>query len=120
VIAPRALGLEASWGAPGLALAGSFAGWIEFALLRRTLNSRIGAARVDRQFLRRLWLATGLAALFSWGLLSLIADLHPLIVAAIVLGCYLLSYLSITLTYEIPEAQRLVARVWRRRPPGAA
>ena len=120
VVAPRALGIDASWGAPGLALAGSLAGWIEFGLLRRKLNSRIGAARVDRQFLRRLWLATGLAAVFSWGLLSLIADLHPLIVAAIVLGCYLLSYLGITLTYEIPEAQRLVARVWRRRPPGAA
>jgi putative peptidoglycan lipid II flippase len=118
VLAPRALGIDRSWGAAGLALAGSLAGWAEFLLLRRTLAARIGPAEVDRRFLRRLWLATGLAALFSWGLLSLIADLHPLVVAVVVLGCYVLSYLSITLTYEIPEAQRLLAR-FRRGAPGA-
>jgi putative peptidoglycan lipid II flippase len=119
VVVPRWAGIDATWGAPGLALAGSLAGWVEFALLRRKLTARIGHPVVDRQFLRRLWFAATLAALFSWGLLSLIADLHPLAVAAVVLGCYVLSYLGITLTYEIPEAQRLLARV-RRRPSSPA
>lgn len=115
---PRWLNLDRAWGAPGLALAGSLAAWIEFVLLRRALVARIGQPVVDRVFLGRLWLATLLAAVFSWGLLSLMADLAPLLIAGIVLGCYVTSYVGITLSYDIPEAQRLLARMRRRRPPG--
>ena len=45
---PRALGVEARWGAAGLTASAGIAGWIEFLLLRRALNARIGADRTRR------------------------------------------------------------------------
>ncbi|MFL5514600.1 MAG: murein biosynthesis integral membrane protein MurJ, partial [Gemmatimonadales bacterium] len=37
---PRALGIDPRWGAAGLTASAGIAGWIEFLLLRRTLNRR--------------------------------------------------------------------------------
>ncbi len=39
---PRALGVDQRWGAAGLTASAGIAGWIEFLLLRRALNARIG------------------------------------------------------------------------------
>src|SRR4029079_14241308 len=39
---PDALGVPRQWGAVGLTASAGLAGWVEFALLRRGLNRRIG------------------------------------------------------------------------------
>ena len=40
---PRLLGIDPRWGVAGLTLSAGMAGWVEFALLRRALQARIGA-----------------------------------------------------------------------------
>ena len=42
ILLPRWLGIDARWGMAGLTASAGVAGWVEFALLRRTLNKRIG------------------------------------------------------------------------------
>ena len=39
---PRLLGIDHRWGVAGLTLSAGMAGWVEFALLRRALQARIG------------------------------------------------------------------------------
>ena len=53
-LGPR-LGLAPQWGAAGIALASSLAGWVEFALLRRAVNRRVGATGIGRSRLLTLW-----------------------------------------------------------------
>ena len=45
---PRYLGIDGHWGTAGLTLTAGIAGWVEFALLRRELQRRIGPATVSR------------------------------------------------------------------------
>ncbi|MGH9883483.1 MAG: murein biosynthesis integral membrane protein MurJ, partial [Pyrinomonadaceae bacterium] len=54
---PRELGIELKWGAVGLTAAASVAAWVEFVLLRRTLNRRIGHTGLSLWFTGRLWIA---------------------------------------------------------------
>src|SRR5439155_23702270 len=44
---PKLLGVDPKWGVAGLTASAGIAGWIEFALLRRTLNRRIGHTGLD-------------------------------------------------------------------------
>ena len=44
------------------------AGWVEFALLRRSLNRRIGSTGVAPLVMTKLWIAAGLAAAAGWAL----------------------------------------------------
>jgi putative peptidoglycan lipid II flippase len=115
--APALLGLEERWGAAGLTIAFSATGWLEFALLRRSLVRRIGSPEPNRGYLSRLWLGTGTAVAVGWGLLLLLPDLHPIPRAVVVLGAFGLTYLGVTLGLQVPEARALLARVRRRAAP---
>lgn len=117
VAVPHWLGVDAAWGAPGLALAGSLAGWTEFALLRRELTRRIGRPPVDRGFLARLWFAAGMAVLVGWVLLLAVGQWNPIVVAGVVFGGYTACYVGLTRAFGIPEARRLLARIAVKRPP---
>jgi len=116
--APRLLGVEPRWGAAGLTIAFSITGWIEFALLRRALVSRIGAPAPNRGYLTRLWTATGLSVALGWGLLFAFGALHPILRAVVVLGAFGAAYFGVTLALGVPEARALLRRV--RRGTGAA
>ena len=70
---PPLLGLDRKWGVAGLTLSAGIAGWIEFALLRRSLARRIGAVRYSIARIAKLWLAALVAAaagLALWRLTS--------------------------------------------------
>ena len=62
---PRMLGIEPRWGVAGLTISAGIASWVEFHLLRRTLNRRIGRTGLPADFLAKLW-ATALVAAGSW------------------------------------------------------
>jgi len=85
---PVALGINPKWGVAGLTASAGIAGWIEFALLRRTLNRRIGKTGLAGSYQIKLWLAAVVAAGIGWGLKSLVGTLHPIPLAAVVLGGY--------------------------------
>jgi putative peptidoglycan lipid II flippase len=110
---PRALGLEPKWGVAGLTASAGIAGWVEFVLLRRSLNRRIGKTGLLPQYVGKLWLAAGLGAAVGWGLKILLGHRHPLVMAIVVLGGYGVTYFGVTAAFGIGEAKRVIGRVLR-------
>jgi putative peptidoglycan lipid II flippase len=107
---PPAIGLNPKWGAAGLTASAGIAGWIEFALLRRTLNKRIGRTGLSGGYVARLWLAAVGGAGTGWAIKLAIGQHHPVIVAALVLLPYGLVYFAISFALRLPEANAVVGR----------
>ena len=112
---PPLLGIEPKWGVAGLTASAGVAGWVEFTLLRRTLNKRIGRTGLPILFVTKLWSAAAVGAALGWILKSLISPMHPVPLALIVLGAYGVTYFAISASLRIPEARTLFARVYRMR-----
>lgn len=106
---PRALGLDPRWGIAALTTASGIAGWVEFALLRRALNRRLGATGLSGGFLGRLWLAAGLGAAAAWGVKLVIGTEHAVVLALVALGVYALLYLGATAAMSVGETGALLA-----------
>jgi putative peptidoglycan lipid II flippase len=115
---PVALHINPKWGVAGLTASAGIAGWIEFALLRRTLNRRIGKTGLAGSYVIKLWLAALVAAGIGWGLKLLVGNLHPIPLAAVVLGGYGVSYFAITSALGISASQAIVGRLFRLVKPG--
>lgn len=111
---PGLLGLAARWGAAGLTASAGIAGWVEFVLLRRSLNHRLGPTGLNAGFVVRLWGAAALAAAGSWGIYLLVPVVQPVARAVLVLGVYGLVYFIVTLALRIPQAAALAGRFVRR------
>jgi len=110
---PRLLGIEPRWGAVGLTASAGFSAWVEFALLRRALAARIGAARFARGYLAKLWGSALVAAAAGFGLWRAADGLGPLATGAVVLLPYAALYGAATLALRIPAARAVAA--WRPR-----
>jgi putative peptidoglycan lipid II flippase len=59
---PRLLGIDHNWGVAGLTSSAGIAGWVEFVLLRRGLQRRIGHVEFSAARVFKLWLAALAAA----------------------------------------------------------
>ena len=110
---PTFIGIAPKWGVVGLTASGGVASWIEFLMLRRTLNRRIGRTGLPFTYLVKLWIAAILAAGAGWGCKLLIGARHPVPVAALVLGVYGVSYFALTSALGIDEARNVIGRVLR-------
>jgi len=112
---PPAIGIDLKWGVAGLTASAGVAGWVEFTLLRRTLNRRIGHTGLPGVLVVKLWLSAGAGAAVAWILKLLISPLHPVPLAIIVLGAYGITYFAVTSALGLPEARVAIARVLGRR-----
>ena len=110
---PPMLGIDPKWGVAGLTVSAGIAGWIEFALLRRTLNRRIGRTGLPIGYVSKLWLAAAVGATVGWAIKLVIGVQHPVIVAGLVLVPYGLIYFAISSALGLPEALAVVRRVLR-------
>jgi putative peptidoglycan lipid II flippase len=110
LLLPGLLGFDAKWGAAGLTVSAGIAGWIEFILLRRTMNRRIGRTGISIGYQTRLWAGAILASMVAWGILLAAGAQHPILLALLVLVPYGLVYFGVTSLLGVPEAQAL----WRR------
>jgi putative peptidoglycan lipid II flippase len=110
---PTTLGIDARWGMAGLTLASSLAGWVEFALLRHTLNRRIGHTGLPLVFAAKLWSAAVAGAAIAWAVKLAPGLDHPIVGAIAILGPYGVLYLGITHRWRIPEARTTVRRLTR-------
>lgn len=108
--APDWLGIDRKWGAAGLTAASGIAGWIEFILLRRTLNQRIGRTGLSAGYLAKLWLSAVAGAAVAWGIKLLIGTRHPAIVASLVLIPFGLTYFALAWLLRVPEADAVIKR----------
>jgi len=107
---PAVFGLDPRWGAAGITLASGLAAWVEYLLLRRSLDRRIGSAGLPFGLGARLWASAALAASGACALRLALPAGHPVAVAVLCLGLYGAGYLGLTLALQIPEARRVLRR----------
>jgi putative peptidoglycan lipid II flippase len=112
---PRWLGIDPHWGAAGLTASAGVAGWVEFTLLRRTLNARIGATGVPVGLVARLWGAAAVGAAAAWGIKFAAGGVHPITAAVLILVPYGLIYFGVTYLLGVEECGALFARLARFR-----
>lgn len=110
IMLPPVLGLDAKWGVAGLTTASGIAGWIEYLLLRQSLNSRIGRTGVRAIYLLKLWGAAAIAALVGFGLKLILPAMHPIPQAILVLGTYGVLYFLIGAGLGIVEARQILKK----------
>ena len=111
---PRLLGISQRWGAAGLTLSAGCAGWLEFLLLRRALQVRIGAVESGQARIARLWAVAMGAALVCVGLKRMLPFQNAILVGLCVLLPYGGVYVAITRWMGI-ESLGGLSRLWKRR-----
>jgi len=110
---PLWLGIAPKWGAAGLTASAGLAGWIEFALLRRTLNKWIGRTGLRFVYVAKLWLAAVAGAAIGLLIEVGIGLRHPLVVALLVLGPYGITYFGVTYALKVTESASVIKRILR-------
>ncbi len=107
---PAWLGVDRSWGVMGLTASAGVAGWVEFALLRRTLNARIGVTGLPVVFTAKLWTCAAAAAGVAWLVKGAAGSAHPIPMGIVVLGVYGAAYFAAAFAAGVPECRDLVRR----------
>jgi putative peptidoglycan lipid II flippase len=120
---PVWLGLDARYGAVGLTLGASLAGWVEMLLLRTFLSRRIGSPSLGWSVSLRLWTCALLGGAVGLGTKALLFEhLQRLWLGIPVLAAFGVTYLVLTALWKIPESATLWKRVGKitRRLSGTA
>lgn len=107
---PPMLGLDLRWGAAGLTASAGVAGWVEFALLRRAINRRIGRTGLSAGYVGRLWFSALIGACVGWMIKFLLGARNPLIVGALVLTPFGLTYFAVAAALGLPEGRAVFSR----------
>jgi putative peptidoglycan lipid II flippase len=110
---PRWIGMDAHWGMAGLTASAGVAGWVEFVLLRRTLNGRIGRTGLPASLAAKLWISAALAAAAGWAVKLAIGHHGPLLSAVVVLGVYGMVYFAAAWLLRVEECRRTLKRFIR-------
>jgi putative peptidoglycan lipid II flippase len=111
---PKLLGIDPRWGVAGLTASAGFAGWVEFLLLRRGMNQKIGRSEFPASYFARLWLAASTGAAVAWGIKVAVHPQQPQIAAMLILIPYGAVYLGCTTLLGIEQAGALVRRVFSK------
>jgi putative peptidoglycan lipid II flippase len=112
---PGWLGLSPRWGAAGLTASAGIAAWVEFTLLRRAVQQRIGVVPFDRRNVLLVYIAALLAAAAGWATWHFAAGVPRFVASVATVAVYGVVYLAATVAMRVPEAQALMGRVARRR-----
>ena len=111
---PVLLGVNPSWGAAGLTASAGLAGWVEFLLLRRGMNSKIGRTEFPASYFTRLWISAVIAAAAAWGIKLALHPHRPYITGALILAPYGAVYLGCTMMFGVEQAGGLIKRLLRK------
>ena len=107
---PPALGIAARWGVAGLTISAGLASWVEFTLLRVTMNRRIGRTGLPREFLAKLWLAALVGSGVGWAISHHVGNRNPILMAVLVLVPYGLVYFGVTSLLGLVKARTYLGR----------
>ncbi|MEO7083226.1 MAG: murein biosynthesis integral membrane protein MurJ [Gemmatimonadaceae bacterium] len=116
---PRMLGIDPHWGGAGLTLSFGVAGWVEFWLLRRGMNRRIGRTGPPASLMIKLWGSAIVAGAVAFGAKMALASQNKMIAGTIVLVGFGAVYIGATLVTGVPESTVLL-RALRARIGGRA
>jgi putative peptidoglycan lipid II flippase len=105
---PYLLGIDSRWGVAGLTISAGVSSWVEFALLRRTLNRRIGATGLAPSYLLKSWAAALIAAGIGRAVLVAFGHHNPVLVAIVVLGPYGIAYFAGAAVLGLPEVRGMI------------
>jgi putative peptidoglycan lipid II flippase len=108
---PPLIGLAPEWGVAGLTSSAGVAGWVEFTLLRRTLNRRIGSTGLPVALVAKLWTAAAFAAAAGWAVKFGIGMHIPLVDGPPILAAYGLTYFGVSYLLGVEECARAIRRV---------
>jgi putative peptidoglycan lipid II flippase len=111
---PKWLGIDRAWGVAGLTASAGIAGWVEFALLRHSLNRRIGTTGLPASLTAKLWTSAALAAAVAWIAKLGVGHRDPIVVAVAVLGAYGAVYFAAAWMLKVEECTALFRRVLGR------
>ena len=108
---PRLLGIDPRWGVAGLTISAGMASWVEFTLLRRTLNRRIGLTGLRARYMLNVWSAAIVSAGAAWAIHHALGSHHrPILVAIVVLFPYGALYFGLTSLLGVAEARMFFGR----------
>ena len=110
---PRMLGIDPRLGAAGLTISAGLAGWVEFVLLRRSLNRRIGKTGLTLSYTTKLWIGALAGVVVGWGLKLLVLGWHPIPLAIVVLGGYGVTYFAVGYLFGLTQARTIIGRILR-------
>ena len=108
---PPALGIAARWGVAGLTISAGIASWVEFTLLRVTMNRRIGRTGLPREYLAKLWIAALAGSAVGWAISRHVGHPRPVLMAILVLLPYGLVYFGVTSLLGLVEARMYLGRL---------
>jgi len=109
---PRWLGIDPKLGAAGLTASAGIAGWVEFILLRRRLNERIGSTGLPISLTARLWSGAVIAAAAAWAVKLAIGAHDARITAVLTLIPYGVVYLVCSWLMRVGSVRQFL----RKRP----
>jgi putative peptidoglycan lipid II flippase len=111
---PGLLGIDQHWGVAGLTASAGVAAWVEFTLLRRALNQRVGWTGLDRKFLAQLWGMAFLAAVIAFAIKFATPHAGPRLQALLVIPAFGAIYLGLAYLLDLQEFRGFVGIVRRR------
>jgi putative peptidoglycan lipid II flippase len=111
---PKWIGIDPAWGVAGLTASAGVSGWVEFVLLRRTLNRRIGATGLPVSLTVRLWGSALASAAAAWGVRLAVGPQNRYVTAVVVLGVYGLVYFGVSWLLRVEECAALFRRLLGR------
>jgi putative peptidoglycan lipid II flippase len=107
------LAVDPRWGAAGLTASAGVSGWVEFTLLRRALNARIGTTGLPAALVVRLWGAAAISAAVAWALRVPMSTAGPIPSAMVILGVYGVLYFAATYFLRVEECAGALRRITR-------
>lgn len=110
---PGMLGVDPLLGAVGLTASAGIAGWVEFLLLRRKLNQRIGSTGLPVSVSVRLYGSALVGAAAAWGVKLAIGPHHPWVLAVVILGPYGVVYLGCAHLMGVGSVRSFLGRTLR-------
>ena len=106
-------GWPPSYGAAGLTASAGVAGWIEFVLLRRGLQRRIGRVPLGARTQLYAWISALISGAAGFGLHHVLPIRQPVVAGTIVLGVYGVLYFAIATALGLGQAKALLRRLRR-------
>ncbi|MBO9665505.1 MAG: murein biosynthesis integral membrane protein MurJ [Bdellovibrio sp.] len=113
---PKMMGLDPSWGTPGLTASAGIAGWLEFYFLRKALNKKIGKTGLPLKFQLKVWAIALLSAAGGALVVRLGTPqhLHVILKAMIAVVIYGILYFGFGYALKIDQARGFLDKVRRR------
>jgi len=110
---PKLLALDPSWGTAGLTASAGLSGWIEFYLLRKALNERIGQTGLKINYQLTLWVSALTASLVGYSVKHF-THFRPIFSAVVIFSFYGVTYFAVTYLLKVEESKLTIDKVLNR------